>query len=218
MNNLRYLALVILIFVQCKPSEKAFFQDIQNFKKADRSYPPVKDIILFVGSSSFTYWKDVQKDLNNPMILNRGFGGSTLVDLWKYKDDVLFAYKPKQIVIYCGENDVASSENVSSSEVAGRFKKLYKSIRNKYPDIPVAFISLKPSPSRWKMKDRMREANHLIRQFAEAENNFVFVDIWDKMLNENGYPKSEIFMADSLHMNKYGYEIWAKALNQVLVK
>ena len=218
MNNLRYLALVILIFVQCKPSEKAFFQDIQNFKKADRSYPPVKDIILFVGSSSFTYWKDVQKDLNNPMILNRGFGGSTLVDLWRYKDDVIFAYKPKQIVIYCGENDVASSENVSSSEVAGRFKKLYKSIRNKYPDIPVAFISLKPSPSRWKMKDRMREANHLIRQFAEAENNFVFVDIWDKMLNENGYPKSEIFMADSLHMNKYGYEIWAKALNQVLVK
>jgi lysophospholipase L1-like esterase len=141
-----------------------------------------------------------------------------LVDLWKYKDDVLFAYKPKQIVIYCGENDVASSENVSSSEVAGRFKKLYKSIRNKYPDIPVAFISLKPSPSRWKMKDRMREANHLIRQFAEAENNFVFVDIWDKMLNENGYPKSEIFTADSLHMNKYGYEIWVRALNQVLVK
>ncbi|MFZ1558572.1 MAG: GDSL-type esterase/lipase family protein [Saprospiraceae bacterium] len=218
MNNLRYLALVILIFVQCKPSEKAFFQDIQNFKKADRSYPPVKDIILFVGSSSFTYWKDVQKDLNNPMILNRGFGGSTLVDLWRYKDDVIFAYKPKQIVIYCGENDVASSENVSSSEVAGRFKKLYKNIRKKYPDIPIAFISLKPSPSRWKMKYRMREANHLIRQFAEAENNFVFVDIWDKMLNENGYPKSEIFTADSLHMNKYGYEIWAKALNQVLVK
>jgi lysophospholipase L1-like esterase len=218
MNNLRYLTLIILIFVQCKTSEKAFFQDIQNFKKADKSYPPHKDIILFVGSSSFTYWKDVQKDLNNPMILNRGFGGSTLVDLWRYKDDVIFAYKPKQIVIYCGENDVASSENVSSSEVAGRFKKLYKNIRKKYPDIPIAFISLKPSPSRWKMKDRMREANHLIRQFAEAENNFVFVDIWDKMLNENGYPKSEIFTADSLHMNKYGYEIWAKALNQVLVK
>jgi len=218
MNNLRYLTLIILIFVQCKSTEKAFYQDIQNFKKADKSYPPDKDIILFVGSSSFTYWKDVQKDLNNSMILNRGFGGSTLVDLWRYKDDVIFAYKPKQIVIYCGENDVASSENVSSSEVAGRFKKLYKNIRKKYPDIPIAFISLKPSPSRWKMKYRMREANHLIRQFAEAENNFVFVDIWDKMLNENGYPKSEIFTADSLHMNKYGYEIWAKALNQVLVK
>lgn len=218
MNNLRYLTLIILIFVQCKTSEKAFYQDIQNFKKADKSYPPDKDIILFVGSSSFTYWKDVQKDLNNSMILNRGFGGSTLVDLWRYKDDVIFAYKPKQIVIYCGENDVASSENVSSSEVAGRFKKLYKNIRKKYPDIPIAFISLKPSPSRWKMKDRMIETNHLIRQFAKAENNLVFVDIWDKMLNENGYPKSEIFTADSLHMNKYGYEIWAKALNQVLVK
>lgn len=218
MNNLRYLVLIILIFVQCKTSEKAFYQDIQNFKKADRNNPPDTDIILFVGSSSFTYWKDIQKDLNNPMILNRGFGGSTLVDLWRYKDDVIFAYKPKQIVIYCGENDVASSENVSSSEVSGRLKKLYKNIRKKYPDIPVAFISLKPSPSRWKMKDRMIETNHLIRQFAEAENNFVFVDIWDKMLNENGYPKSEIFTADSLHMNKYGYEIWAKALNQVLVK
>ena len=69
MNNLRYLVLIILIFVQCKTSEKAFYQDIQNFKKADRNNPPDTDIILFVGSSSFTYWKDIQKDLNNPMIL-----------------------------------------------------------------------------------------------------------------------------------------------------
>lgn len=218
MKNLRYLALIILIFVQCKTTEKAFYQDIQNFRKADKSYPPDKDIILFVGSSSFTYWKDVQKDLNNPMILNRGFGGSTLVDLWRYKEDVIFAYKPKQIVIYCGENDIASSENVNSSEVLKRFKKLYKSIRSTFPEIQIEFISLKPSPSRWKMKDRMIETNHLICQFADVENNFVFVDIWDKMLNENGYPKSEIFVADSLHMNKFGYEIWVKALNNVLIK
>jgi len=218
MKNLRYLALIILIFVQCKTTEKAFYQDIQNFKKADKSYPPDKDIILFVGSSSFTYWKDVQKDLNNPMILNRGFGGSTLVDLWRYKEDVIFAYQPKQIVIYCGENDIASSEKVSSAEVLKRFKKLYKRIRSTFPEIQIAFISLKPSPSRWKMRDRMKETNHLIRQFAEVENNFVFVDIWDKMLNENGYPKSEIFVADSLHMNKFGYEIWVKALNNVLIK
>jgi len=218
MKNLRYLALIILIFVQCKTTEKAFYQDIQNFKKADKSYPPDKDIILFVGSSSFTYWKDVQKDLNNPMILNRGFGGSTLVDLWRYKEDVIFAYKPKQIVIYCGENDIASSEKVSSAEVLKRFKKLYKSIRSTFPEIQIAFISLKPSPSRWKMRDRVIELNRLIQQFSKTENNFTFVDIWDKMLNENGYPKSEIFVADSLHMNKYGYEIWVKAINNVLIK
>ena len=218
MHKLKFFILVLLVFVQCKTKDKVFYNEIRNFKKSDEVHPPDNNVILFAGSSSFRFWTTVQKDMSNANILNRGFGGSTLLDLWHYKKDIIFAYQPKQIVIYCGENDVASSEKVSSSEVADRFKKLYKNIRKKFPEIPVAFISLKPSPSRWKMRDRMIGANQLIRQFAEQQKKLVFVNVWDSMLNSHGYPKSEIFIADSLHMNKLGYEIWAKALNPVLVK
>ena len=51
------LFLLILNFnAQNKP---AFWDDIQNFKKTDKEYPPPKNAILLVGSSSFTNWKDV---------------------------------------------------------------------------------------------------------------------------------------------------------------
>jgi len=86
-----------------------FIEDIRAFKKQDSVSTPPKHSILFVGSSSFTKWKDVADYFPGYSIINRGFGGSTLVDVIRYADDVIFPYDAKQIVIYCGENDLASS-------------------------------------------------------------------------------------------------------------
>jgi lysophospholipase L1-like esterase len=218
MKIFRYVIFAVVLLIQCKTTEPPFLNDIIKFRQSDASGKPANDMVLFIGSSSFTYWKDVQTDLNNPNILNRGFGGSTLLDVWRYKDDIIFTYKPKQIVIYCGENDLAYSEKVSSKDVLKRFQKLYKSIRKQYPAISLVYISLKPSPARWKMRNRVLEANRLISAFLATEKNTIFVNIWDKMMNENGYPKSEIFTADSLHMNKLGYNIWVNELKGVLFK
>ena len=108
-----------------------FWADIQNFKKQDSVSFPSKNAILFIGSSSFTKWKDVQDYFPGYTIINRGFGGSTLLDQIRYANDIIFPYEPKQIVIYCGENDLASSDTVTAEMVVDRFKELYKMIRNK---------------------------------------------------------------------------------------
>ena len=42
-----------------------------------------------------------------------GFGGSTLVDVIRYSYHVILPYHPKQVVIYCGENDLAYAETVT---------------------------------------------------------------------------------------------------------
>ena len=128
-----------------------FANDIAAFKKQDAVAMPPKNAILFVGSSSFTKWKDVQEYFPKHVILNRGFGGSTLPDVIRYEKDIIFPYQPRQIVIYCGENDVASSDTVTAAMVLQRFKQLFTDIRQQYPKTPVAFISLKPCPSRWQM-------------------------------------------------------------------
>ena len=141
-----------------------FWKDIQDFKKQDSiSFPP-KNAILFIGSSSFTKWTDVQSYFPGYSIINRGFGGSTLLDEIRYVNDIIFPYEPKQIVIYCGENDLASSDTVTASMVVDRFKKLFQMIREK-TDAPVAYISMKPSPSRRHLFQKMREANKLIKGF-----------------------------------------------------
>jgi lysophospholipase L1-like esterase len=200
------------------PPPPPFWNDIQNFKKQDSTSFPPKNAILFIGSSSFTNWKDVQEYFPSYTIVNRGFGGSTLLDQIRYEKDIIFSYEPKQIVIYCGENDLASSDTVTASMVFERFKELFQLIREKFTDLPIAYISMKPSPSRRHLFVKMREGNQLIKDFLTSQKNAVFVDVHQPMLNETGQPIPEIFLEDSLHMNAKGYAIWKKEIEPYLIK
>jgi lysophospholipase L1-like esterase len=179
--------------------------------------PPLH-AILFVGSSSFTKWTDVQNYFPQYPIINRGFGGSTLLDVMMYADVVILPYQPKQIVIYCGENDLAYSDTVSAKTVANRFIGLFDIIRHVWEDVPVDFISIKPSPSRAKLMPKMVETNKLVESFLKTKKNTAFIDVYHKMLDTNGKPIAEIFGPDSLHMNANGYSIWQKAIEPYLVK
>ena len=190
-----------------------FWKEVQAFKKQDSIAMPLHYKTLFIGSSSFTKWKTLEQDLPEYAPLNRAFGGSTLLDVIRYRKDVFEKYNPEKIVIYCGENDVASSDTVTAKVVLKRFKVLYQQVREKFPKINIYYISLKPSPLRWKMKDRMIDANKKIKKFCKQQKNAYFINIWDKML-QNGKPIPSIFIEDSLHMNINGYKIWMKELRK----
>lgn len=210
--------LLLLLFVVSSfaiAQEKSFFKEINAFVKQDSINKPKDGVILFVGSSSFRLWTEVQSDFNNQNILNRAFGGATLLDMIYWKDKNLLNYHPSKIVIYCGENDVASSEKVDGKEVFKRFKTLFKIIRKQYPDVPLVYVSIKPCILRWSMRDRMMDANKRISSFLSHKKRTTFVDIWDAM-HENCKPKKDIFKEDKLHMNKKGYAIWIEKMNGVI--
>lgn len=205
---------LLIISVSAQP----FANEITAFKKQDSISMPQKNAILFVGSSSFRMWKNVQNDFSEYSIINRGFGGSALPDVIRYADDIIFPYQPKQIIIYCGENDLASSDTVTGAMVRDRFKMLFELIRNRMPDVPVVFISIKPSPSRWVMKDRMIEANKLVRKYLKKQKRTKYISVWKAMLGEDGNPMPDIFIGDNLHMNAKGYAIWQKIIEPHLLK
>jgi lysophospholipase L1-like esterase len=214
--NCCLLLLFSLLVYSVNIIAQPFAEDISAFKKQDSiSFPP-KQAILFVGSSSFTNWKDVQNYFPQFTILNRGFGGSSVSDVIRYADDIIFPYMPKQIVIYCGENDLAASDSVTGEMVYRRFVQLFKMIREKMPKVPVAFISLKPSPSRWHLKEKMIVANKGIKKYLRKKKNAVFIDVYHKMLGADGTPIKEIFIEDNLHMNAKGYAIWQKIIEPYL--
>lgn len=204
---------------QSSIEEKPAFRDeILAFKKQDSIWPPAKNAILFIGSSSFTRWKDVHNYFPQHTIINRGFGGSSLPDLIRYENDIIFSYQPNQIVIYCGENDLAASDTVTAQLVFERFEILFQNIRSRFPGIPVAFISIKPSPSRQHLIPKMEQVNMLIKDFLKEKKQTSFIDVYHKMLNPDGTPLRDIFIADNLHMNAKGYAIWQKEIEPWLLK
>ena len=210
------LALIVIQSSQAK--EPPFAKEIAAFVAADHKNPPAKGQILFVGSSSFQRWTDVAAAFPKHRILNRGFGGSSLTDVIRYQDQVIYPYQPAQIVIYCGENDLAGDANLSAYDVYNRFLTLYSSIRNHMPTTPVSFVSVKPSPSRWAMRSKMMAVNGWVHELAMNDKSLTYIDVWEAMLDKDRRPIAELFGPDNLHMNEKGYKIWAGIIEPTLIK
>lgn len=210
---------VLLILNKAKAQQNPpFYNEIQQFKKQDSVKPPPKNAILFTGSSSFQKWHDVQSYFPDETIINRGFGGSQLTDVIYYANNVIIPYQPRQVVIYCGDNDLAASDTVTATTVFERFVTLFNIIRKAIPMEPVMYVSIKPSPSREKLMPKMIAANKLIKDFLQTKKYTVFIDVYHKMLDADGKPMKDIFLEDNLHMNAKGYQIWQKEMEPYLIK
>ena len=205
--------LLTFVFIFSQEKKPMFWQDIQNFKTLDQQSAPPDNAILLVGSSSFTKWKDVSEYFPGKTIINRGFGGSRLTDLNYYSEDLLNPYNPKQIIIYCGENDFADDAQLKADVVVDRFKTFYKKIRIKFPNIEVDYISIKYSPSRQNLWPQMKKANKKIAKFMKKEKNAEFIDITKVMNDANENIRKDLFVEDMLHMTPEGYRLWTKVMN-----
>ena len=205
-------------FAQDTKQPNPFQPEIDAFAKADKINMPDEGKILFAGSSSFRLWKDVNDYFPGKPILNRGFGGATLLDLIQYSKETIIQYKPKQIFIYCGENDIADNDTVKPKDVFNRFKQLYSILRTQLPaSTPIVFLSLKPSIARWSMHEKMAASNELIKSFIHTQKNIQFLDVYSKMLDTDGTPFKDIFIEDNLHMNANGYKIWQKLMAPLML-
>lgn len=217
-NVLKIVIGFIFLFctIETQAQEVPFSRDILAFKKQDSLKAPIQNAILFIGSSSFTNWKNVHSDFPEHQIINRAFGGSTLKDIIYYFNDIVTPYHPKQVIMYCGENDFAESDTVSSEMVFLRFKQVYEMLRKDLGDVHIAYVSIKPSPSRRQLLSKMVEANQRIESFIKGENNIEFIDVFHEMIDKDGNPKNDIFIEDQLHMNEKGYSAWIKAIKPFL--
>ncbi|MBK7030177.1 MAG: G-D-S-L family lipolytic protein [Bacteroidales bacterium] len=163
-------------------------------------------------------WKDVNDYFPGKPIINRAYGGSCLTDLIRDYPITVLPYKPKQIVIYCGENDFAREDTLQPEDILERFSRLFSILRINLPETKITFVSMKPSPSRWHLREKYLEGNRLIRKYIRKQDNADYIDVWSKMLNDRKEPTPGIFLEDQLHMNPQGYLIWKKAIYRHLIK
>jgi lysophospholipase L1-like esterase len=216
MRNIFQFSLLLLCGLQFAVGQvtNAFEKEIVAFEASDRTNPPPKGAILFVGSSSIRLWTNLAEDFPQYRVINRGFGGSQISDANHYFDRIVLPYEPRAIVMYSGGNDINAGK--SPETVANDFKEFISRVRAKFPSTPVAYISIAGNPARWSQVDRVREANRLIREFAEREPRVSFIDVFSEMLGSDGQPKPDIFVADRLHMNQNGYVIWKRTVGDHL--
>ena len=135
-------------------------------------------------------------------------------DLLYYSDSVIIKYKPVQVFIYEGDNDI--SKGKKTEDVIQDAKLLFTKIKNKLPDTQIVILSVKPSVSRWDLKDEYLKLNRSYKMLSLDNKNIAFVDVWTPLLNKEGLPKKEIFISDSLHINKLGYDIWVKEIKKII--
>jgi len=184
-----------------------FEPDIATFEQADSVVRRRPGGVVFVGSSSIRLWESMGDDFPGVATINRGFGGSRVRDSTYYADRIVTPYQPSAIVFYAGDNDLF--EGRTPKQVRDDFAAFVDKVREQLPTTRIAFVSIKPSPSRAQLLPQTREANALVRDFANDAPNVDYLDVFLPMLDSQGQPREELFVADRLHMNASGYAIWA---------
>lgn len=182
----------------------------EAFDAADHSNAPEPGGVVFVGSSSIRLWNDLETSFAGQSVVKRGFGGSQLLDCVKFANRLVLPYKPRLVVVYAGENDLA--EGVSPREVADRFRAFVETVRASLPGTRIAFVSIKPSPLRAGLLPAVREANALIRAYSREVPQLEYIDVHSAMLDERGETRTELFQGDRLHLNAEGYAIWKRII------
>ena len=189
-------------------------KDILAFAKKDAEKAPPENPIVFTGSSSIVKWKTLAEDFPGLPVMNRGFGGSEVFDSFNYAHLTVIKYKPRQVVMYAGGNDINAGK--TPQRVFADFKAFVAKVHATLPECRICYISNAPNPKRWSMIDKMIEASRLVEEYTKTDKRLQFINVYPHMLGADGKPKPDIFVEDQLHMNPKGYVIWKAVVGPYL--
>jgi len=216
-----WLAILVapILVVALLPLARAFQEDIwepdiREFEMQDRLKPPPENPILFVGASMIVRW-NLKKFFPDLPAINRGFGGSEMIDVLNYADRIVIRYKPHIVVLYEGDNDTALG--TSPEQVAKNFELLADKIHMALPHTKIIEISVKPSLARWSIVRKQRATNALLKAYCEQHDDYLkFLDVSLLTLGPDGAPRRELYAGDGLHFNDEGYKLWVAAIRPLL--
>jgi len=135
-------------------------------------------------------------------------------DCKNYLSRLVIPYKPRLVIVYAGENDLA--EGRKPEQVLRSFAAFVNGVRTGLPDVRIAYVSIKPSIAREKLLPQIRAANALIKDYMAGVQNAAYIDVFTPMLDQHGAPRPELFRDDKLHMNAAGYAIWHAAIAPIV--
>ncbi len=193
-----------------------FENEIRAYERKDKLNQAPVGHIVFIGSSTFTRWQSLEKDLSDLQPINRGFGGSTIPEINHYETRLVAPLKPSRIVFYAGTNDIA--EGHSGEQVCQDFKQFIKQVHHDAPGAEIFFISMSVAPSRLSMQEQFDRGNYLINEYVKTDPKLHFIDVRPVMRDEKNQLKAAYFGPDQLHMTRDGYKAWITVIRKALAK
>jgi lysophospholipase L1-like esterase len=207
-------AVAVLLGVRRGVAEPNYLAEaVRNYGLSDVREPAVKHGVLFVGSSSIRLWP-TQKYFPNLRTVNRGLSGSRIPDVYRWFADLVLPYEPEIIVFYSGDNDIAAGG--SPTQVFMDYDAFVRLVHEHFPQAKILFLSIKPSPVRLAVWDKMRQANHLVELYSQCDERLYYVDVASQMLGPDGMPRGELFRPDGLHLNDAGYRLWSGIVGRII--
>ena len=189
-----------------------FEQEITSLEKRriDSSQRP----IIFYGSSSIRRWKTLSEDFIGYPVVNCGFGGSRLSDCVRYVSRLVLRLKPAAVVLYAGDNDLA--QGALPDQAFASFRDLYGALRGYSEQMPIAYISVKPSPARIRYIDNILRFNQMVQAFLQNQPATKYIDIYTAMLGPDHKPNPALFVQDQIHLSGLGYQILRRDVSSFL--
>ena len=213
-NLISIIFLLIATLYSNAQDPKRFKNDVDELAGKEYNFNNNQKLVVFAGSSSIRMWKDVQSYFPEYNVVNNGFGGSQFSDLLYFYDEVILKQKPEILFIYEGDNDI--NDKKKPGKILKEAKQLTVKIKKDLPETQIIFISPKPSIARVHLKNEYIKFNKKLNKYCKKQDNIGFVDVWFPMLDSHGNVYKDVFLEDGLHMNKKGYDIWAKVIDGFL--
>lgn len=165
---------------------------------------------LFLGSGTITQWYSMREDLAPFKLFNAGYGGATISSTCWFFNRIVKTAKPSSIILFTGENDLG--ENRHPEEICMLTHYFIERVREEFKNIPITFVSIKPSPTRWGIIDRIYFTNEIIKMMLEYDLNSHYLDVYSHMMDKYGHPNPVYFSDDGLHLSRDGYTLWRKLI------
>jgi lysophospholipase L1-like esterase len=223
-SRFQALALSLLLLTAAGPAVIAqaprdfsqWEKDIAAFEASDRTNPPPKGGVLFVGSSTIVRWKTLQQDFPGVRVVNRGFGGNQIVDTTHFADRMVFPYEPQTIVLRAGGNDIHAGK--SPEQVFDDFKAFVAAVHKRLPRAGIVYVSQPPTIARWDERDALKKLNGLVAAYTKTDPRLVYIETYDTTLDAKGQPRPELFVEDKLHFSPEGYKVLAERVRPFLLR
>ena len=207
-------AFLIIGFSANAQETNRFLDEVQAIeKKYDSIWDDTKETVVFTGSSSIRIWHNLSDIFPEHQIVNSGFGGSQASDLLIYTDQLILTFQPKKVFIYEGDNDLAAGKK--PKVIINTTQKILQKIWEQNPNTKVVLIAAKPSLARWNLRRKYKKLNRKFKRLSQKTAGISYANIWDIMLHKKKV-KEEIFIADGLHMNALGYDLWYHIIKEYM--
>jgi len=179
--------------------------EIAAMEAADKANPPAKGGVLFIGSSTIRFWKSLAADFPQYHVINRGFGGSQILDSTHFAPRLIFPFEPQMIFLRAGGNDIHAGKSPEQAFVD--YKDFVATVQAKLPLVRIIYIGLFPTIDRIREVEKGNILDGYIKTYVSGKPLLGYIECADLTINAKGLPRADLFMPDGLHLNAAGYKL-----------